>query len=614
MILAWAIAFLAGGGPARAGNMPGWSAPTVQPSATQRQLKRVTPSHRTGNRLQPAAMRSHPRVSQFQTWEQLWGAVWRSSRASAPVQAAATVRSHSICQGDMNSQIDSIVVQTVRAINARKNGDAARLLAQFQDKLLCLDVKSMWTLDFLMAAFMANASMLPSQQRNQAVKGMLNMMLLVFDQIQYTGRSYSLPVLFHMRGHVQRALANYSGHELGLWFYDYQSGAMQRYTFDQKQPQFSNGLMKMISVPARFANGACSITEMVGQGFKCGGIPGSKSGGGGGGMPASAGGQLACMTAAASMSGVQGQMRCMVRSGGGGNSVGSWMSRARPSINMRGVLDGFCSGTTSEPPTPKVYEENPAEHSESGLCGPGTVCRAAVNIWESVGSWLSGSSSDSSSGETASSGGSGRQLTEEQKRKLDDFSAADDAEDRRINREVEEWRKRTDPTRAGGASGMSAESSGCGASTNAVARANRLFSCTGTGGGRPGSSGPLTGQNAPGARSMPAPGSSGGGGGMSGLMACAVQGGSLVRMSMNDRRCQQSMCAPGQSCSCNGGGGSAPAAAQEQVQRTIFSPNRANIGARDPRPDSGVGGAPRWGGAGGPVTGPFGGRGPTGGR
>jgi len=162
----------------------------------------------------------------------------------------------------------------------------------------------------------------------------------------------------------------------------------------------------------------------------------------------------------------------------------------------------------------------------------------------------------------------------------------------------------------GGANGV------CGNSTNAVARANALFNCTGAGGGAPSAGRALGGQNAPGTRSMPQPGSGVGGGGMSGLMACAVQGGSLVRTSMNDRRCRQSMCAPGQSCSCNGGGGGTPPVVRQQVQRTLNNPNNPNIGARDPRVGGAVGGAPRWGGPRGVGGGfnPLGGKGPRGGR
>ncbi len=587
-----------------AATMPSWNAPKVQQSAEQQQLKPWAPPIRAGNRTQSTATRFRPAIrSPFRTWEKLWAVIWWGSRVSAPVQSAVTVRNQSICRGDMNRQIGSIVEQTVRAINAGKDGDAAKLLARFQDRLMCLDIKSMWTIDFVMAAFMANASMLPPMQRDQAVKGMLNIALLVFDQIQYTGRSYSLPVFFYHRKQVSRALENYSGKELGLWFYDYSSGTMRRYTFDRKQPGFSNGLMAMISRPSRFANGACSITEMVGQGFRCNGVPGGKSGGGGGaGASASAGGQLSCMTAAASMSGMQRQMSCMARAGSGGNSVSSWMARARPSINMRGVLDDFCSGRTGEDPVSPV---DAASHDES-------LFDTAKKAWNDFTTSLF-SGSDSNAGQSGNNQKSGSSMTVDM--------------DCVANSWGEESAKScTTITLAnfdnGSSSNMPADggtvdgTGGCRASTNAIARANRLFKCTGSG-GRPGSGGaggPLAGQNAPGTRSMPAPGSAGGAGGMSGLMACAVQGGSLVRTSMNDRRCSQSMCTPGQSCSCNGGGGSAPAEVRQQIQRTIFSPNRSNIGARDPRPDSDVGGAPRFGGAGDPATNPFGGKSPGGGR
>jgi len=323
-------------------------------------------------------------------------------------------------------------------------------------------------------------------------------------------------------------------------------------------------------------------------------------------MPASSGGQLACMSAAASVSGLGGELRCMARAGGGtGGSIGSWMARARPSLHMRGILDDFCTGRTgSDPANPyglKTFPEGDAQHEEAKKKG----------AWARFKAWVNSKLDYTSGGDSGSAPDAGTPdagIPPEKKAGLSNFI------DDKPAPELDD----ADETRPGG-SGLSEDASGCGASTNAVARANRLFSCTGTGGGRPGSGGstsPLAGQNAPGTQSMPAPGSAGGyagGGGMSGLMSCAVQGGSLVRTSLNDSRCSQSMCPPDQSCSCEGGGG-APAEIRGQVRRGIFSPNRPGIGARDPRPDdTGTGGAPIWGGA-GPSTDPLGGSGPTGGR
>ncbi len=596
---------------AQAGNMPGWDGPAVQAPASQQQPRWATTPERTANRPQVTATRARPGASPFRTWEQLWGAVWSRAR-SIPIQTAATVRNHSVCRGDISDRIGTLAVQTARAINAGRDGDAARFLARFQDKLMCLNVKSMWGMDLTMAAFLAKATQLPARQRDQAMKGFLNMALLVFDQIQYTGRSYSLPVLYHTRGHVQRVLAGYSGQELGLWFYDYQSGAMQRHTFDQKNSQFRDGLLGMVSRPGRFAQGACSTTAMVGHGFRCRGIRGGRARGWAGRMHATSGGRLACMTAAASAGGMQGQLRCMARAGGGGGSIGSWMARAKPSLNIRGVLDGFCSGATSEPPKLDEYEENPVEHSEAKKKGWWASFMDSLDIMETGGS-------DSSRGGSGSAGRSQGGLREWTEADTESFlqenrerEARARAMEQKKNYKLDEFK-----WQPGRDSSMSEDSSGCGDPTNAVARANRLFNCTGMGGGRPGSggsTGPLVGQNAPGTRSIPQPGSAGGAGGMSGLMSCAMQGGSLVRTSMNDRRCQQSMCAPGQDCACNGGGGSASPEVQGQVQRSVFSPNRPNIGARDPRPDSGVGGVPRWGGAGGPAADPLGGKGPGGER
>ncbi|MFQ5736502.1 MAG: hypothetical protein ACE5GY_06515 [Thermodesulfobacteriota bacterium] len=586
--LAGADAFAAGGASKKGGPYYGRR---VYPSAGRRTLRGA---RRRGKRARPA---------RFRNYEELWSAVWKRGESTYRLRAAVTVRNVPLCAGDVAGRINAIVMDTARSIIARKYGDAARSLAEFQDRLMCLDVKSMQALDFMMAAFMANATELPAKQRRKAVKGVLNAMLLVFDQIQYTGRSYSLPVLYHMRGHVDRALATYSGEELGLWFYDYGSGAMVRRTFGARDARFKNGLMGMLSNPGRFRNGECTMLEMASQGFSCGGVPGlgSGGGGGGGGMPASSGGALGCMTSAAAAGGLHGQLQCMAKAGGtGGFDAG----KGHPGLSMNGILDGFCTGATSkDPPQLEWFKKDKSvEHSKAKKKGWWTSLKASLDI----------TSSDSGSAPDAGTPDGGAKYTPEQIENMKKIPSLT-AEERRIDREAEEWRKRTAPK------SISEDASGCGASTNAVARANRLFSCTGIGGGAPGGDGgPLAGQNAPGTRSTPAPGSSGGyssGGGMSGLMSCAAQGGSLVRTSMNDKRCSQSMCAPGQSCSCNGGGSATPEM-KEQVRRGIFSPNRPNVGAKDPRPDdTGVGGNPTWGGGGsGPSTNPFGGRGTRGGR
>lgn len=313
-------------------------------------------------------------------------------------------------------------------------------------------------------------------------------------------------------------------------------------------------------------------------------------------MPAAGGGMLGCMTAAAVSGGLHGHLQCMVRSGSGG---GFDAGKGHPGIMMKGVLDGFCGGKTGEDPADEFTQVRPSDHENAS--------KAGKSILDNFLSWFS---ENNSSSETAQTDGG---PSAQRKECMKDFSGHNPG----CVKKLEKYDESKGSSRG---KGMSANAgTGCGAATNAVARANRLFNCSGVGsnGRAGGRGGPFSGSKSPGTRSKPQAGSGGGAGGsgMSGLMSCAMQGGSLVRTSMNDRRCSHSMCAPGQNCACDGGGGSAPPEVRRQVQRSIFSPNRANVGAKDPQPGGGASGGPVWGGGrSGPTGNPFGGRGPQGGR
>ncbi len=555
----------------------------------------------------PASVSRARKAIGDRTWSSAWNSVWATVAPRYRVQAAQTVRNLRVCRGDMAATIHSIVAGTIRSINHRRYGDAVRNLAAFQDKLMCLDARSMRNLDFIMAAFFARASMLPPREREKALKGALNLALLVFDQVQYTGRSSLLPVLHAMRRDIDKALATYDGKELGIWLHDYRSGTMQRQTFDQNRDRrFLNGLMAMIREPSRFGKGECSMLEMAAQGFSCGGMPGlggGGGGGGGGGMPPTQAGQLGCMTAAAMQAGLHGQLSCMVKSGAGKGRFDP--NKGRPGLNVS-VLDQYCAGKTSQDSgSGGKSDKSSAKHENANKVGEGVL-----DFFSKMLDRWTGGSESKSEGSGKSGGGSGsgkgrtvrpwtpedtKKLLEEQRGRkkgpLDDFG--------------KDFKGSRGYSPDGGGAGA------CSSATNAMVRANALFNCSGAGSGAPGRLGPGPGQNAPGTRIMPAPGSSGSGGG-GGLMACAVQGGGLVRTSMNDNRCQQAMCSPGQTCSCNARGVNATPEMREAARRSVFRPNRTFI--RDPRPGS-DGGFPGGGGGAGGSSSPTapGGKGPRGG-
>ncbi len=422
-------------------------------------------------------------------------------------------------------------------------------------------------------------------------------------------------MLHALRKDIGRALATYNGKELGIWLYDFRSGAMQRQTFDShRDRRFLNGLMTMIGDPARFGRGECSLLEMSGQGFSCGGRAGmgsSGGGGGGGGMPPTQGGQLGCMTAAAMQAGQHGRLSCMVKHGGGKGRFDP--NKAHPALTVS-VLDKFCAGKTSEDSDYGGFLNRwSSDHPNADDVGESILSRI-------FGWLLGGKQGNGSSGSGSGGGGKLRQWTEEDTRALlreqrqRNAAMHQDRPLRQWTEEdtqalLEEQRKRNNIQGSRGYSADGAGTGACSSATNAMVRANALFNCSGAGSGAPGRLAGA-GPKGPGTRIMPAPGSSGSGGG--GLMACAVQGGGLVRTSMNDSRCQQAMCTPGQTCSCNGRGVSATPEMREAARRSVFRPSRTLI--RDSGPD-GRGGIPGTGGGAGGGSGPTapGGKGPRGG-
>ncbi len=607
-------------GEVQAGNQPTWGAKPVQPAFQPRPVRPAGPAY---NRQ--AAGRQQVRQPRVITWEGLWTDALKEVLKKYPIQVAGSVRGKQVCQvGRRPSDvalgparprnasdlgIRQILIDYTRALDSRRYGDATRMLGLFQDRLLCLNVQSAQALDRAMASYLFLAArLLKGRERDMALRGAFNPVLLVFDQIQYTGRSWSLPMLYGNRSLLRRAMAGFDGKKMGLWFYDYRSGGLIRRTFDRSDRQFIDGLMTALSRPGRFGNGACSILEMAATGFNCGGIPGLGGDGGGGGaaMPGRSG-MLGCMTQVAMSAGLHGQMSCLVRAGGGGQTVPD----ATPSLQVRGVLDQAC--TMSEEGeggiTLQKWEDDPkngAQHPES----PDAYDRF-MNAYDKTPGFLAGvkagfdavfyDTPEPASTANAGSAG-GRTISGEKLEAMTHFD--DDRSPPALQNFPEGGSSRRTVDGGGG---------GCGDATNAAARMASLFRCSGAGAGAPDAGGAISGQAGTGPRSMPAPGSGGGmaSGGMSGPGACSMQSGGSVNVGLLGRQCQSMLLGPDQSC----GGGTASPEIIQGVQRTIFSPNRPGTGARDPRPGGAVGGAPAWGGGGAaPGTSPFGGKAPGGNR
>ncbi len=606
MLLAFLLVWLAGD--VFAGNQPNWGTAPVAPRPVV-QPRQVQP--RAPGRNTPTIRNMNQRTRAI-SWEGLWKLALEETTRKHPIRVAGSVADKSVCRvaggadivfgpsraGNANELgIRQLLVDFTRSLASRRYGDATRLLGLFQDRLLCLNTESVQALDMAFASYlqMAGAHLKP-QERDMAFRGAFNPALLVFDQIQYTGRSWTLPILYGQRTEIRSAMAGFDGKNMGLWFFDYRTGSLIRRTFDATDHRFLDGLLDAIQRPGRFGNGACSILEMAATGFNCGGVPGLGDGGGGGGGAAapSGSGMLGCMTQAALASGMHGQMICMVRAAGGGNQVPD----ATPTLQINGgVLDQACvmseDSDSGAPAWLGNYEDgdptqNAPKHQESPsawnlfsqaydsadgfLAGISAGIDAVMNASDS--SSASSSSSSASSASSSSSGGlkPGTDLDS----LMYDWDVGDQGD---TSAKLKWWPEGSSQRTVDGGGG------GCGDSTNAVNRVSALFRCSGAGGGGAAAvSGPSGGPAGTGPRGMPAPGGAGAsGGGMSGAGVCSMQSGGTVRVRLLGKQCQSMMVGPDQEC----GGGAAPPEVIQSVRRSIFSPNRPMTGARDPRPTQG---------------------------
>ncbi|HKK05457.1 MAG TPA: hypothetical protein VKA50_06370 [Gammaproteobacteria bacterium] len=555
----------------------------------QAAMSRGQPIHWGGG----AARSSQSGVSHYRQWRPLWRYVWSRTEKVYDMRPAPTVAGTRNCPANLD--IGRIVEQTIDAVSRRRSGDVVNRLGQFQSRLLCLSVDGAHGVDFALSAFDLFAVRdLRGREREEAVAGTFNLGLLAFDAIQYSGRSWWLPVMSYERGTVSSVLRHYPGRQLGLWLYDVERGSLQQLKFGGNDWHVYTGLMHAFAHPGVFDRGECSLLGMAAEGFSCGrggadnrsmgSGTGSGGGGGGLGMGGGSGGATSCMIEATMQTGSLGTLSCMARAGGLGGS--HMPTTAAGHVQMRGVIDSQCAVSDGPGKAPKLPDYN-AKKSGSAHPNANKVGRGIVSAFLH---WLSGGGGGGGSSKPAKgSGGHGSHT-------LHTWTSADTAR-LQANKAAHKAKLEAMKKRAaerhhlkkfhGGGSGRSFGGSGgsaCGGhGTNAAMQVAASFACTGGGSARGGRS--ASGPRFPGAGGggpFAMPGSPGGGAGApSGLLQCSMQGGQLVRASRNDKRCAQSYCAQGGQCSCNGSGGSAPSSVTASGRRKVTSPNNANNGAMD---------------------------------
>jgi hypothetical protein len=448
-------------------------------------------------------------VKASEPWDVLWMDVWQKSNQIYRIGVADTLKQAPGCTGNLGLEV--IVEQTIRAVRDRKYGDAVRSMAQFQDRSLCLDYEGVRGMEAALSRYTERAlKELPADQRRIAIHGTFNLGMLTFDQISYTGRSWWQGIagfLYYPEMVVQ--LNTYPAQELGLWSYDFENGLLVQSTSKQAQ----------LDRLATLANPSLIGGTKPGSGSSASGTGGSGSGTAGSGnsgtgfKAGSAGtgaGVVGCVVAASGTSGGRGWFTCMQKAtaGIGHPSVADALkgpidpgvsvrdpqcARSEGSGNKLPDFDKQQAEKNKTPPDDRSWLRKWWDDLWSAKPDPKPLPRKAPGTWEN---------------QRTAQGDPGAEVT------------------------------------VGGA---------CGNPSNAARLAQAVYDCSQ--GGGPAAAGGAS----------PKPGGPGGidptislttdpqkSGLATGMMACLNQGGSLVRLSVNDPRCLKAKCVQGEQCSCEG--------------------------------------------------------------
>lgn len=549
--------------------------------------------------LAPASAAEAPQL-QPAAWQRLWRDVWGVSAALYDVQPAANVQGDKACQATV--PIGQSVEQHIRAMFLQKHGDVLRHMGEFQDRLLCLTLDGVQGVEMALAMYTTLAlsdSKLSAVQKKAVVQGTFNLGVLAFDQFQYTGYSWWVPVIDHHNREVRQLLRDYPMQTLGLWFYDFPRGRLV-----QVKPRSSlndplGELLDAFDDPRRFARGACGLLAMADESFVCSEAlrasadpavarstqaaiaaakSGSRAGAAGTAGATTNNDPVACAmrAVAASNTSYSGWLSCVSRATRIGQ--GTIADFVASNYLQAGIPNNQCAlrqdgGATPKPKSTseklKELEQRLDARNENVKKLAGEVKDLPPAIEPARSPYLG--------------------IPKAMKQIYDAVTpfkkAAERAEDQNYRTE-EGWRDRNRPgtstdNKMQTPDGTGGGSCGDATATNAALRMQALYQCSG--GASPGDrvAGALGGH---GPQSMPQPDQAGRG--ASGPIACLLQGGGLVRSGVTDLSCRQKTCPPDQTCACEG-------LRDIQVDVNLMNEfNNPNLGAKDPAPwnDTGRGG------------------------
>lgn len=558
-------------------------------------------------------MPATPAEAASPAWEAQWDAAWARATTYYRIRPASTLASDPACR-DLNFQVN--IKNLTSAIASRHYGDATRLLSEVQDKSMCLDLEGARGLEFALAGFVHRAmTKLPAgSDQDAAVHGALNAGSLLFDQLQYTRRSWWLPMMKYHADRLAPVISRYPKNELPFYVYDYSRNALARgvdpMLLAQAMRNFGN-----------FADGTCSLLEMANVGYKCkgwvgkGGLSGGKGGAGAdGGLPSIPTGNasIACITSAAMSTGPRGQLGCAAKAVSGmtfdpHTSPQSLLSQGITGGGP-GIRDPQCArsqdagnaGGQTEPEAAKKEPSTWDKIKDAASKAVGVAVDVVVSVFDKTPPVVSDLKPLASPEGADAARGALQMLQANAAR---DALLTDDGIDK--YNQARDGRVTTDPQANNnrtidglGPLGGGPSGGACGRGSNAARRAHALYDCITGGGPKPtnrGPNNPLVSLTDPAQTQTPT----------TGAMACLMNGGDMPRTSVNDPKCAMAQCVQGAvSCPCNKPGSPGGATVLGNMTPRISastSPNcaEAPCGSVLPRSSGGTIGTDR-----GPRTGP----------
>lgn len=498
-----------------------------------------------------------------------WREIMQKSRAGQGIEIATTMKAEPACV-DAPQLLDA-VPHAIVAMNSKRYGDYVNVLATFQRRLLCLNAKSVRTIDALLAAYLAGATgSMSAPEARKVRRGLFNLGLLTFDQLQSSGASFWWQIIAMRENEYKEILRQYPAKELGIFAYDVRFGELKRIRLNNAAELMLDALMRSEDLFSKH----CYIGDMVQKSKKkkhgiktnidasllqCGSND-SPSGAdsnniGKSNIPS----RMSCLVAVVNSTGVRGQISCVRKVF---DSLGPDVRNPRPGeADLKGVPDRMCALSQPDGGTAPKNDDKTAIDMESEK-------NVLEKLWDSVKDAVLPEplslAEKFASEEAAVTSGTVLKVQQEAwfKDHLADIPAERVAEEREkwnnmTTEERQKFIKETNATKPKGRPVVDGPTTGdpCSDPTGAYARTQAAYQCL--------MGEAIRGRTAPSGPPGPRPSMRGGAIGLSvnpeheefqpsAAMSCFMQGGENIRLNVVDSRCAVARCADPDNCTCNG--------------------------------------------------------------